>query len=36
MKDVAKEAGVALGTVSRVFNDIPVGEAYNERVVFFL
>ena len=24
MKDVAREAGVALGTVSKVFNDIPV------------
>ena len=32
MKDVAKEAGVALGTVSRVFNDIPVGEAYKKKV----
>ena len=25
MKDVAREAGVALGTVSKVFNSIPVG-----------
>ena len=24
MKDVAAEAGVALGTVSKVFNDLPV------------
>ena len=28
MKDVAKEAGVSLGTVSKVFNQIPVGESY--------
>ena len=32
MKDVAREAGVALGTVSRVFNGFPVGEEYRERV----
>ena len=32
MKDVAAEAGVALGTVSKVFNHIPVGEAYRLRV----
>ncbi len=32
MKDVAKEAGVALGTVSRVMNNIPVGEEYRIRV----
>lgn len=32
MKDVAREAGVALGTVSRVFNGYPVGEEYRERV----
>jgi len=32
MKDVAREAGVALGTVSKVFNDIPVGAAYRKRV----
>lgn len=33
MKDVAQEAGVALGTVSKVFNDFPVGEAYRKRVL---
>ena len=33
MKDVAREAGVALGTVSKVFNDIPVGESYRKRVL---
>ena len=33
MKDVAREAGVALGTVSKVFNDIPVGEEYRQRVM---
>jgi hypothetical protein len=32
MKDVAKEAGVALGTVSKVVNGIPVGEDYRIRV----
>ena len=32
MKDVAREAGVALGTVSKVFNGIPVGESYRLRV----
>lgn len=32
MKDVAKEAGVALGTVSKVFNGIPVGESYRVKV----
>lgn len=32
MKDVAKEAGVALGTVSKVVNGLPVGEAYRIRV----
>ena len=32
MKDVAAEAGVALGTVSKVFNNIPVGEEYRLRV----
>jgi len=32
MKDVALEAGVALGTVSKVFNGIPVGESYRMRV----
>lgn len=32
MKDVAQEAGVALGTVSKVFNGLPVGEEYRARV----
>ncbi len=32
MKDVAKDAGVSLGTVSKVINGIPVGEAYRLRV----
>lgn len=32
MKDVAREAGVALGTVSKVFNGIPVGKSYREKV----
>lgn len=32
MKDVAREAGVALGTVSKVINGLPVGEAYKIRV----
>ena len=32
MKDVAREAGVSLGTVSKVINDIPVGEQYRRRV----
>ena len=32
MKDVASEAGVALGTVSKVVNGLPVGEAYRIRV----
>lgn len=32
MKDVAAEAGVALGTVSKVFNGIPVGEEYRKKV----
>lgn len=32
MKDVAREAGVALGTVSKVFNELPVGEEYRRRV----
>ncbi len=32
MKDVALEAGVALGTVSRVINGLPVGESYRLRV----
>lgn len=33
MKDVAQEAGVALGTVSRVFNGIAVGESYRRKVM---
>ena len=32
MKDVAREAGVALGTVSKVVNGLPVGEEYQRRV----
>lgn len=32
MKDVAREAGVSLGTVSKVFNGIPVGESYRLKV----
>jgi LacI family transcriptional regulator len=32
MKDVAKEAGVALGTVSKVVNNIPVGDDYKIKV----
>lgn len=32
MKDVAKEAGVSLGTVSKVVNSLPVGESYRIRV----
>lgn len=32
MKDVAKEAGVALGTVSKVVNGIPTGEEYRIKV----
>ena len=32
MKDVAREAGVSLGTVSKVFNGIPVGSDYRQRV----
>lgn len=32
MKDVAREAGVSLGTVSKVVNGIPVGEEYRRRV----
>ena len=33
MKDVAREAGVALGTVSKVFNGKAVGEEYRQRVL---
>lgn len=32
MKDVAREAGVALGTVSKVINGLPVGEEYRLKV----
>ena len=32
MKDVAREAGVALGTVSKVVNGLPVGASYKIRV----
>lgn len=32
MADVAREAGVALGTVSKVVNGLPVGDAYKEKV----
>ena len=32
MKDVAREAGVALGTVSKVVNGLPVGAPYRIRV----
>lgn len=32
MKDVALEAGVALGTVSKVINGLPVGESYRLKV----
>lgn len=32
MKDVAREAGVALGTVSKVVNGLPVGDFYRIRV----
>lgn len=32
MKDVAREAGVALGTVSKVVNGLPVGDSYKKRV----
>ncbi len=32
IKDVAAEAGVALGTVSKVINGLPVGESYRIRV----
>ena len=32
MKDVAREAGVSLGTVSKVINMIPVGDSYQKSV----
>ncbi len=32
MKDVAREAGVSLGTVSKVVNGLPVGSSYKTRV----
>ena len=32
MKDVAREAGVSLGTVSKVINGITVGDSYRRRV----
>ena len=32
MSDVAREAGVALGTVSKVINGQPVGETYRLKV----
>ena len=32
IKDVAQEAGVAIGTVSKVINGLPVGESYRIRV----
>ena len=32
MKDVAKEANVAIGTVSKVINNMPVGEEYRTRI----
>lgn len=32
MSDVAQEAGVALGTVSKVINGLPVGESYRRKV----
>lgn len=32
MKDVAREAGVSLGTVSKVVNGLPVGEPYKSHV----
>ena len=32
MKDVAREAGVSLGTVSNVFNGAPVGREYKQKV----
>ena len=32
MADVAREAGVALGTVSKVVNGLPVGDVYRQKV----
>lgn len=32
IRDVAREAGVSLGTVSKVINDLPVGESYRLKV----
>jgi LacI family transcriptional regulator len=32
IKDVAKDAGVSLGTVSKIINGIPVGEEYRQKV----
>lgn len=32
VSDVAREAGVALGTVSKVINGLPVGESYRQKV----
>ena len=32
MKDVARQAGVALGTVSKVFNGIPVAVPYRNTI----
>ncbi|MDE7244779.1 MAG: substrate-binding domain-containing protein [Oscillospiraceae bacterium] len=32
MKDVAQEAGVSIGTVSKVFNGLPVGKKYRDKV----
>ena len=33
MKDVASEAGVALFTVSKLFNNLPVRDEYREKVL---
>ena len=32
MKDVAQKAGVSVGTVSKVFNGLPVGKKYRDKV----